>query len=479
MRVATLAALLLSGVCLSSAVDANTLDATFNSVGWGQDYLDLGTSKADFLADMAMSPQGAFYSAGSAEVAGAGGATRGVLFKRLSSGTKDFAFGNGSDVARIVFGAERSGGSSALAAVDFDASNTGAVLVAGYNDLANGKRCGVVYKVLDNTVIKGAFDGAFGTAGRFSYCAADNTAIEFTDLKLLPDGRALVSGNGALASGEKYGFLLRLTGAGQLDASFNGGSARVFNIRMDKDDYALRIAVSSHGYYVGGNSVYSRQPANSYFDDDVDLWVARVSTSGVYDNTFNGNGRRIEAIDLAGSDKNDLLADLAIDGSNRVVLLGNINPEHLIYNANGDVDPTRQGRSQSLVIRLTPAGARDLTLAGSGQRAVNGTLSGCTGNHFCDYDEPASLLLSPGSILVAGRLVRGAYLGAPTASALSLNSIDDTGTTGAGQALNNWLRSGGVKALRQSDGKLVVAGLVRTVSTVSDVDFFLARFQVP
>jgi len=33
--------------------------------------------------------------------------------------------------------------------------------------------------------------------------------------------------------------------------------------------------------------------------------------------------------------------------------------------------------------------------------------------------------------------------------------------------------------LRQADGKLVIGGLVRSVSTVSDVDFAVTRFQAP
>lgn len=487
MRVTSLAAFLLAGHCVSPAAAAFTLDTTFNGSGQAQDYLDLGSSKADLFADVAIAPAtGSLYSVGRVEHVAAGGATFGVLFKRLGNGIKDNAFTNGSSGAsRITFGAERSGGSSGLSAVSFDASNTGAVLVAGFNDLNSGKRCGVVYKVLDNAVMKGALDGGFGASGRFTYCASNASTIEFSDIKVLADGRALVTGNGALASGEKYGFALRLTTTGQLDTTFNAGGisggpgTRIFDIRPGKDDYALRIAVGSQGYYIGGNTVFTRN-LDPMFDDDIDFWVARITPAGVLDSSFNGNGKRIEAIDLSGSDKTDLLADLALDANGRVLLLGNINPAHVIYNSSGYPDPNRYNRSEGVVIRLTTGGSRDSTFGFGGLKTVSTSMGGCGSSDYCNYDEPATLITTPThEILVAGRYVPAGDIGTAPLSKLSLVWISSDGLTAVGEQFSQWTRSEGVSMLRQADGKLVIGGLVRSVSTVSDVDFAVTRFQAP
>jgi hypothetical protein len=174
------------------------------------------------------------------------------------------------------------------------------------------------------------------------------------------------------------------------------------------------------------------------------------------------------------------LADLTVDSAGNVLLLGNINPAHLIYNSSGDLDAARHNRSQGIVIRLTPAGARDPTLLGTGLRVIGSSLGGCAGNHFCDYDEPASIVTLPdNSIIVAGRYVPGGFLGATPSSYLTLKSSSYTGYTGAGQGFHDWTRSEGVSMLRQADGKLVIGGLVRTSSLASDVDFSIYRFQAP
>lgn len=486
MRIVSFFAAVLAGSCVSLSCQGGNLDPGFNGGGVVQDYLDLGTSKADLYADMAMAPTtGALYSVGRVEHAGAAGATFGVLFKRMANGSKDPLFSNGSSGAsRVYFGAERQGGSSALTAVAFDASNTGAVLAAGFNDLNSGKRCGVVYKVLDNAVVKGALDGGFGSFGVFTYCATNASAIEFSDLKVLADGRSLVTGNGVLASGERYGFALRLTAAGQLDASFNAAGIAgspgsiVFDIRPGKDDSALRIAVGAQGYYFAGNSVYSKH-IDPLFGNDVDIWVARVTSAGAFDPSFNGNGRRVEAIDVPSSDKTDLLADLALDSSGRALLLGNINPAHLIYNSNADIDPSRYFKSKGVLIRLTTSGARDISLYPNGMRTLSGGGSslGCGIGDFCSYNEPAAVVATATGVRVVGRYVPQGSWGVAPLSQMTIESFSTDGMTGSGQMFSEWTRSEAASLLIQPDGKTVVGGLLRTTSLISDVDFMLMRFQ--
>lgn len=72
---------------------------------------------------------------------------------------------------------------------------------------------------------------------------------------------------------------------------------------------ALCIAVGAQGDHVVGNTL-AHPHYRWLWAGNVDLWVARVTTGGTFDTSFNGNGKRSEAIDISESDKNDLIADL-------------------------------------------------------------------------------------------------------------------------------------------------------------------------
>lgn len=483
MRIPVLVLSMMLAAPLPSLAAPTDLDTSFDSDGIAQDYLDLGSSKADVIADTAIaSTTGSLYSVGHSEFVSAGGATFGVLFKRLANGAKDTGFSNGSSGAsRVYFPIERSGGSSALTGVDFDASNSGAIAVVGFNDLNNGQRCGVAYKVLDNAVMKGALDGGFGVSGRFSLCSGSGAATTFSDVKILSDGRLLIAGNSSFASGEKNGFVLRLTAAGQLDTTFNAGGISgypgqmSFDIRPGKDDSALRIAVSPLGYYIAGNSVFAKN-TNTIFGDDVDFWVARVNINGTLDTSFNGTGKRIEYVDLANSDRTDMLADLAVDASGRVLLLGNINPAHVLFDAWGNADPNRRYRSNIAVIRLTSAGQRDATFASGGRLLTMLDSYACTGGiDYCSYDEPYALTTTPtGELWVAGRYVPG-DASADQTRKLLMARISSAGTVGFVQRILHGYNVEGVSILRQADGKLVVSARLRTVTMASDTDFAMIR----
>ena len=465
---------------------ATDLDASFNGSGYTASYLDLGSSKADILADTALSAStGAIYSAGKVEYVSAGGQTFGVLFKHMPNGSADTSFQNGSSIGRVQFPAERTGGSSGLTGVAFIGVNTGAVAVVGFNDLNNGQRCGVAYHVLDNSVVKGALLGNFGGSGqsRFAFCSGVGAEMTFSDVKILPDGRWLISGNSSYANGEKYGFLLRLTTNGQLDASFNAGGISGapgfvnFDIRTGKDDSALHLAVDSTGYYVAGNSVFAKASSNLGFSDDVDLWIAKVTTSGSFDTRFNTNGKRIFALDLLGSDKTDLLADLAVDSAGKPVLLGNINPQHVIYNQSGAIDPARFDKSRQWLLRLNANGQLDTSFNGNGQVVFSQPAWSCGNADYCSHNEPAALALTPSNeIWVAGRFVPEGFFGTPIANAkLALTRFTSSGVKTIEMQRPVGQSNVGVSLLRQSDGRLIVGQQLRTTTLQTDLDFSLMR----
>lgn len=330
----TLASLLSCSGAFAAATDPDT---TFAYAGRAQVFYDIGGGKAEVLRDVAVSPgSGGIYGAGSVDIAP--GRTGAMLFKRTASGTSDTSFAGGW----LRIDSVDSSGSAQFNAIAFDAGANGSVIAAGFRDEANGQRCAYAVVVLDNSVMKGVLDGGFGNGGQLVVCGSYGTGSSFGDVKVLPDGKFLVLWNLVTAGGENQAYLMRLLPNGQPDPQFNSaspGSVRI-DVRVGRSETADRIAVTGSGYVVAGSSHFG--------SNDWDGYVRRYTTSGALDATYANAGTRIEAPDDPGTAFDDRVADLAIDGSGRAVLLMNSN-----------------GRTMR-VVRLTAAGARDSSFSGTG-----------------------------------------------------------------------------------------------------------------
>lgn len=438
----------------AAALDADT---TFNGgAGRLQVYYDIGGGKGENVRDTAIAPStGAIYSVGSVDIAA--GRSSAALIKRLANGAPDTTFAVGAySNSWLRFDAVSSTGSAQFNAVAFDATNTGAVIVAGYRDTASGQRCAYAVKVLDNAVMKGVLDGGFGYYGEFTYCdGTSNAAMSFSDVKVLADGKILLLKNGIQSGSETGGAIIRLLANGSFDTSFNAGGLSGFpgqyniNVRSGKNETADRIAVTTSGYLVGGSSQYS--------GNDWDGYIVRVAGNGTRDNGF-ASGTRFESLDDAGTQKDDRLADLVADSSGRPVLLMNSN------------------NAQVRVVRLTTVGARDSGFAAGGIQAAGlaDTFGSGSGNY--QYTSGAALAInSAQQIWIVGSRV-SVWPGVSITGELAVSRLS---ATGAYLNINGVMPYGldeyGATANVGAQDRLLIGTRLRTTNTLSDYDFGFLR----
>jgi len=164
------------------------------------------------------------------------------------------------------------------------------------------------------------------------------------DVLVLANGKVLVAGGGN-ASGLGLG-VVRLTAAGAPDTSFSGDGKAVrtaANVGGGR-----QLAVDAVGrIYVAGN----REQVFGPGDMASDFAVARFRANGTLDNTFSS-----DAIAFVNQRRVDLLSDLAVDRSGRVLLMGE--SKQGVFDLQGGV---------GLVARLRANGSLDPTYSGNGR----------------------------------------------------------------------------------------------------------------
>jgi len=438
-----------------AALDPDTSFGTAPD-GRRQVYFDLGGGKGEQLRDVAIAPgTGAIYAVGSVDIAP--GRSSAALVKRQANGTPDTSFAAGTySNSWLRHDSVGNNGSARFDAVAFDATNTGALIAAGYRDSASGQRCAYAVKLLDNTIAKGVLDGGFGYQGMFTYCDGDGVSpMSFSDVKVLPDGKILLLKNGRLSGSETGASLIRLLANGNFDTSFNAGGLSGFqgqyniDVRAGKNESGERIAVTAAGYLVGGSSQYS--------GNDWDGYVVRVLANGTRDTSYAG-GARLEALDDAGTAFDDRLADLVTDASGRAVLLMNSN------------------NAQVRVIRLNSTGQRDTGFGNGGLQAAGlaDTFASSGGNF--QYTTGAALAInSAQQIWVIGSRVT-VWVGVSITGELAMSRLS---STGAYLNFNTVMPYGidelGATATVGSADRLLIGTRLRTTNLVSDYDFGFLR----
>ncbi len=267
----------------------------------------------------------------------------------------------------------------------------GHIIVAGYSTTATS-----VIKLAKYTSAGVLVASGFGTAGVVTTTVGTNdfaySVIEQTDLKIV------VAGYAEVAPGNFDFAVVRYTTAGVPDASFDTDGILTFNfgagafidaaysIKQQASDGKLVVAGFSAA--VGASNVFA---------------VARLTTSGGFDATFDGDGKQTAAIGTLDDQARSL--DLAPGG--KIVLGG--------YTSVGV-------STDFAVVRFTATGSLDNTFNGTGMATANvGTTADPT---IVSEDFGQDVLAQvDGKILLAGYLSYGAP---PTDFAIMRFNIDGT-----------------------------------------------------
>lgn len=179
-------------------------------------------------------------------------------------------------------------------------------------------------------------DTGFGTGG-FTRVALTANFDAWQGLVVNPDGTLVLAGATEAVSGSTQWVVSKVTAAGAIDTSFGVNGHRTITAGTGQEQANALVRDGTGRYLVAGTLQGT---------SNLDIAVARLTTTGALDTTFGTNG--VARFDLGGD---DILQGLTLDSMGRIVVVGK---QGLV---GGDL----------VVARLTTAGALDSTFATNGR----------------------------------------------------------------------------------------------------------------
>src|SRR6266702_1946540 len=184
----------------------------------------------------------------------------------------------------------------------------------------------------------GDLDPTFGSGGKVTTPIGTSSDQPFA-VAVQSDGKIVAAGESF--NGSDFDFALaRYTTAGDLDTTFNG-TGKVITPIGSSSDRPYAVPLQSAGKLVAAGE--------SFNGSNFDFALARYTTAGDLDTTFNGTGKVITPI----GSSDDHARALALQSDGKIVVVGSS------YNSSSDYD--------FALARYTSAGALDTTFGAGGK----------------------------------------------------------------------------------------------------------------
>ena len=268
----------------------------------------------------------------------------------------------------------------------------------------------------------GALDSTFNGTGKVTTpIGSGNDSSPFVALQA--DGKIVVAGASSNGSNNDFA-VARYTSTGALDTTFNGTGKVTTSIGSGYDSISA-VAVQADGKIVVAGTTYLT-------DVNSDFALARFTTTGALDTTFNGTGKVMTPI---GSGIDSGVA-MAVQTDGKIVVAG---------------DSLIGSNSDFALVRYTDMGVLDTTFNGTGK--VTADISG--GGDYCR----SVAVQTDGKIVVAGSSSNGSNSDFALARYTSTGALDTT-FNGTGKLTTDFgsLQDSGSGVAVQADGKVVVTG---------------------
>lgn len=294
----------------------------------------------------------------------------------------------------------------------------------------------------------GDLDASFGTGGK----TADAFYRGTDALALQPDGKILVGGT--QFNVPDFGKILRLNPDGSPDLTF-GGNGRVA-IQLGTTETRLHsIAVQPDGKILAGGAASSGGDTGG-----LNFAVARFTSDGTLDQTFNGNGRVV--IDFVNSYDEAFSVMLQPDG--KIVLAG--------FVANG---PNDGSTYDFALVRLNSDGSFDNTFGVNGRVVTDVSGVGDADRAFDAVMQPDGKFVLAGDVFVGSERYDFALARFNTNGSLD-NTFDGDGRVFTRFATNKYETAW--KVALQANGKIVAGGRIEQIfPTVTPSDTAMARYN--
>lgn len=267
----------------------------------------------------------------------------------------------------------------------------------------------------------GSLDNTFSLNGKADFGIATAAADDAEEVAILPNGKILVAGNSAAATGTVFSALLLNSDGTSFDVSFgNNGKLLLENV----DFIFSSLAMQPDGKIVA--------VGHSNNGQNFDFKVLRLNADGSLDNTFSGDGQMVIPV-VTGA--NDFAEAVALQSDGKIVIVGT---------------STSPNRSIAMV-RLLSNGLIDNSFSFDGKLT---TLIGAS------TDGRAVLIQPDGKIVAAGHSAE--VFGGPKDMVLARyntdGTLDPTFHTDGRRTIALLGDDLGTDVLHQSDGKLLLIG---------------------
>ena len=350
-----------------------TLDTSFGTRG--RVTTDIGTGSDDEAFAVAVDGSGNIVVAGGSSSDGAFSNNDFAVVRYTSAGALDTTFStDGKTTTDFASGADLAN------AVTIDGS--GKIVAGGYANGADDFNDFALARY--NT--DGSLDTAFDTDGKAT-SDIESSGAGITALAVQSDGKIIAAGTANSGSGN-VATVARYTTAGALDTAFGdiqSGSTRqgyVLNVIGDLTGGANAVALDGSGRIVTAGSLTNEAGTPDVSaDDHDDFAVARYTTAGVLDTSFNSVGY---ATTDFGAQDNDEAHAVAVDGNGKLVVAGfaeNGSDKDFAlarYNANGTLDTDFGGGKTTTDFGTAADRAYAVAVDGNGKILA----AGLAGNEF-------------------------------------------------------------------------------------------------
>jgi uncharacterized delta-60 repeat protein len=319
----------------------------------------------------------------------------------------------------------------------------------------------------DVPAVIGALDPSFGAGGKVT-AAGD----PFTGVALQSDGRIVAVGT----SGNNF-FVARYNPNGSLDTSFNGTGAQT--IDFGGNDHANAVAIEPNGKIVIVGSTSA----------STNVAVARLTSTGALDTTFNSTGKL--SIDLGGTGESGNALTIQSDG--KIVIAGTTGADFAAIRLNpsdGSLDSTFNATGKQIVDLGGAADAANaIAIQSDGKILLAGTngldfalvrLNSANGSLDSSFDLDGKLTFDIGGVDIArglavqsdGKIVvigsNGSDMGIARLTPVN-GTLDSTFGTSGKQTVNINGADDARAVQLQADGKILVVGDTGPIAGGGDV----------
>ena len=410
----------------AASAEQGDLDTSFGSSG--QATVGIGPVDRAMASDLA--PDGKLVVVGTAGTAFLANDSDAFVLRLNANGTIDSSFGGGDGKVTLEVGDQGF-------AWDVEVQEDGKIVLVASGTGVDG------WRRIMRLAVDGSPDPSFSGDGTFP-----TNEVQAQGLALQPDGKILFSGCVSVGAGCLFGVARLLADGSALDTGFAGTGVQTIDFPSTPQDAPWDVAVASDGKVVVAGEVGD----DAFTVSDVAL--ARLTTGGALDSSFDGDGRVVTSLSASGFDG---VTDMALQADGKPVLTVS--------------SPSLTGFA---LVRYTSSGAPDSTFDSDGIVTTD----------FDATTEIASAIVVQGDqrITVTGLIGPAGARDIALARYLPGGTLD-TSFSGDGKLIRNLGASEFVpqRTLEvRPDGRILVASSTGTGGATvpgSQYDLVVARFQ--